>query len=76
MNLFFSFQNKTFKNDQNLLKDKILQERIPDILPPNETYEQQQLYYYANKFWPFKQRALFPIDDVISSKTYNYNNII
>ncbi|CAF2382899.1 unnamed protein product [Rotaria sp. Silwood2] len=55
------------KNDEKILKEKILKERTPDILPPNETYEQQQLYYYANKFWPFKQRASFPIDDIFSN---------
>lgn len=55
------------KNDEQLLKEKLLKERMPDILPPNETHEQRQLYYYANKFWPFKQRASFPIDDIISS---------
>ena len=48
--------------------ERILNERTADILPPNQTYEQRQLYYYANKFWPFKQRAPFPIDDIISSK--------
>jgi hypothetical protein len=56
------------KNDEKFLKEKICKERRPDIISPNETYEQQQLYYYINKFWPFKQRALFPIDDIISSK--------
>jgi hypothetical protein len=48
--------------------DIFLKERQADIKSPNDTYEQQQLYYYANKFWPLKQQALFPIDDIISSK--------
>ncbi|CAF1303005.1 unnamed protein product [Adineta steineri] len=56
------------KNDINELKNRILNERTADILPPNETYEQRLLYNYANKFWPLKQRASFPIDDIISSK--------
>jgi hypothetical protein len=56
------------KNDEKFLKEKIFKERTADIISPNQTYEQQQLYYYANKFWPFKQRASFPIDDIISSK--------
>lgn len=56
------------KNNDEIVKEKILKERIPDILPPNETYEQRRLYYYANKFWPFKQRASFPIDEIFSSK--------
>jgi hypothetical protein len=54
--------------DKNQLTDKISKERSPDIFPPNETYEQRQIYNYANKFWPLKQRASFPIDDIISSK--------
>ena len=53
---------------KTIFKDKIFNERSPDVVPPNETYEQRQLYYYANKFWPLKQRASFPIDDIISSK--------
>ncbi len=55
-------------NDEKYLKEKISRERKADIISPNETYEQQQLFYYVNKFWPLKQRALFPIDDIISSK--------
>jgi hypothetical protein len=54
--------------DETFSKENISKERTPDIISPNQTYEQQQLYYYTNKFWPFKQRALFPIDDIISSK--------
>lgn len=54
--------------DQKSFKDKVFHERPMDILSPNETYEQQQLFNYMNKFWPFKQRALFPIDDIVSSK--------
>lgn len=54
--------------DEKVLKETISKERTPDIISPNQTYEQQQLYYYLNKFWPFKQQALFPIDDIISSK--------
>jgi hypothetical protein len=55
-------------NDQEILKEKISNERTADIVPPNETYEQRQLYYYTNKFWPLKQRATFTIDDIFSSK--------
>jgi len=55
------------KNDEKTLKERIFNERTADIVSPNQTYEQRQLYYYANKFWPFKQRASFPIDDIISS---------
>ena len=56
------------KTDEHMLTEQISKERMPDILPPNQTYEQRQLYNYVNKFWPFKQRASFPIDDIISSK--------
>jgi hypothetical protein len=54
--------------EQNDLKDKISHERKADVISPNETYEQQELFNYVNKFWPLKRRALFPIDDIISSK--------
>ncbi|CAF0901591.1 unnamed protein product [Rotaria sordida] len=62
------------KNDEQILKNKILKERTPDILPPNETHEQQQLYYYVNKFWPFKQRASFPIEDIFSNTRSSFPN--
>ena len=55
-------------NDEKCLKDKISHERKADIVSPNETFEQQQLFNHVNKFWPLKQRALFPIDDILSSK--------
>ena len=48
-------------------KEKTSQQRHVDILPPNETFEQRQLYFYVNKFWPLKQRATFPIDEILSS---------
>jgi ankyrin repeat protein len=50
-------------------KEKSFNERIATISSPNETYEQQQLYYYTNKFWPFKQRATFPIEQILSSRS-------
>ena len=53
--------------DEKCSKEKVSHERPVDIPSPNETYEQQQLFNYINQFWPFKQRALFPIDDIISS---------
>ena len=55
-------------NSDDISKEKILNERIADISPPNETYEQRQLYYYTNKFWPLKQQATFPIDEILSSR--------
>ncbi len=55
-------------NNENILKENILNERIADISPPNQTYEQQQLYYFTNKFWPLKQRATFPIEEILSSR--------
>ena len=61
-------------DDYYYLKDKILNDRKADIISQNQTYEQQQLYNYANKFWPIKQRALFPIDEILSSKTKNKKN--
>ncbi len=61
-------QVNAYLNNENILKDKILNERIADILSPNETYEQRQLYYYINKFLPLKQRATFPIDEILSSR--------
>ncbi|CAF3319754.1 unnamed protein product [Rotaria socialis] len=54
-------------NNDDILKEKILTEHIADIIPPNETFEQKQLYYYINKFWPLKQRATFPIDEILSN---------
>lgn len=55
-------------DDQQSVKDQISKERQADIIPPNQTYDQQQLFYFINKFWPLKQRATFSIDDLISSK--------
>jgi len=57
----------TSLTNENMLKEKILNERIADIPSPNETYEQRELYYYTNKFWPLKQRATFPIEEILSS---------
>ncbi|CAM4741637.1 unnamed protein product [Rotaria magnacalcarata] len=57
----------TSLNNDDILKEKILTEHIADIMPPNETFEQTQLYYYINKFWPLKQRATFPIDEILSN---------
>lgn len=54
-------------NDQEVSREKINNERTAEISPPNETYEQRQLYYYTNKFWPLKQRASFPIEELLSS---------
>ena len=54
-------------NGGNAVKEKILNERTAEIAPPNQTYEQRQLYYYTNKFWPLKQRASFPIEEILSS---------
>ena len=56
-------------NNEQTSKEKILHEHAADLLTPNETYEQRQLYYYINKFWPLKQRATFPIEDILSSKS-------
>ncbi len=57
----------TSLNDENIYKEKIINERIAEISPPNETYEQRQLYYYTNKFWPLKQQASFSIEEILSS---------
>lgn len=57
----------TCLNNEVMLKEKNFNERIVEISPPNETYEQQQLYYYINKFWPLKQEATFPIEEILSS---------
>ena len=53
--------------DENLSK---LNNQITNISSPNQTYEQQKLYDYLNKFWPLKQRASFPIDDILSSEHF------
>jgi hypothetical protein len=53
---------------EETVTEKIFNEKTVDILLPNETYEQRQLYYSTNKFWPLKQRATFPVDDIVSSK--------
>lgn len=62
--------------DENSSKDIVSRERPVEIPSPNETYEQQQVFNYINRFWPFKQRALFPIDDIISSKNLSSNDFI
>ncbi|CAF4138549.1 unnamed protein product [Rotaria socialis] len=62
------------KNNEEIMKEKVVKERTPDIVPPNETHEQRKLYYYANKFWPFKQRASFPIDDIFSNNRTSFPN--
>ncbi|CAF3380512.1 unnamed protein product [Rotaria sp. Silwood1] len=61
-------------NNDDLLKDTFSNERMADISPPNETYEQRQLFYYTNKFWPLKQRATFPIDEVLSNNRSSFPN--
>lgn len=58
-------------NNDDLHQEKILKEHIADISLPNETYELRQMYSYTNKFWPLKQRAAFPIDEILSSKEIN-----
>ena len=65
----------TSLNNENILKENILNEHDADILPPNETNEQQQLYYYTNKFLPLKQRATYPIEEILSSKTKDRREI-
>lgn len=57
--------------EELISKEKSLQQRQVEILPPNETFEQRQLYSYVNKFWPFKQRATFPIDEILSSNLFS-----
>ncbi|CAF2798149.1 unnamed protein product [Rotaria sp. Silwood2] len=61
-------------NNDDILTEKISNERIADISLPNETYEQRQLYLYTNKFWPLKQRATFPIDEVLSNNRSSFPN--
>jgi len=56
-------------DDQQSIKDQLSKERQADVIPPNQTYEQQQLFYFINKFWPLKQRATFSIDDLLSSNS-------
>ena len=58
----------TSLDHEDVFKEKMINERMAEISPPNETYEQRQLYYYTNKFWPLKQRASFPIEEILSSK--------
>jgi hypothetical protein len=58
----------TSLNNEDISKENIVNERDADISSPNETLEQQQLYYYTNKFLPLKQRATFPIEEILSSK--------
>ncbi|CAF1532005.1 unnamed protein product, partial [Adineta ricciae] len=57
--------------DENLSK---LNNQIANISSPNQTYEQQKLYDYLNKFWPLKQRASFPIDDILSNTRSSFPN--
>jgi len=54
-------------NNENVFQEKIFNERTAEILPPNQTYEQRQLYYYTNKFWPLKRQASFSIEEILSS---------
>ncbi len=54
-------------NNENVFQEKISNERTAEISPPNQTYEQRQLYYYTNKFWPLKQQASFSIEEILSS---------
>jgi hypothetical protein len=54
-------------NNENVFQEKIFNERTAEISPPNQTYEQRQLYYYTNKFWPLKQQASFSIEEILSS---------
>ena len=56
------------KNDKQVIKDKYSKVRPSDVPCPNETDEQRQLYSHADQFWPLKQHAAFPIDDIISSE--------
>ncbi|CAF1009149.1 unnamed protein product [Rotaria sordida] len=65
---------ESLNNDNDILKEKISNERIADISLPNETYEQRQLYYYTNKFWPLKQRATFSIDEILSNTRSSFPN--
>ena len=55
--------------DDSRVKEKIQQERSMDFVPPNQTYEQHQVYNYTNKFWPLKYRATFSIDAILSSSS-------
>ena len=59
------------QQDEFITNEKSHQRRQVEIFPPNETYEQRQLYEYANKFWPLKQRASFPIEQILCSKASN-----
>ena len=56
------------KNDKRVLKEKYSKARPSDVTSPNETDEQRQLYSHADQFWPLKQHASFPIDDIVSSE--------
>lgn len=55
-------------HSEEKFREKIYNERVPEIFTPNQTYEQRQLFDYINKFWPLKQRASFPMEALLSSK--------
>lgn len=57
------------KQNDLICAEKSSKQRLMDIFPPNETREQKQLYEYANRFLPLKERASFPLDEILSSKT-------
>ena len=61
--------------DEFISKEKSSPQRHAEILPPNETFEQRQLFFYVNKFWPLKRRATFPIDEILSSKIGRGENL-
>ena len=56
------------KQDDSIFNEKQSKQRTVVIVPPNETFEQRQLYHYANKFLPFKKKASFQFDQILSSK--------
>ncbi|CAF1055365.1 unnamed protein product [Adineta steineri] len=59
-------------NDENILDEKVFNERMVDIPIPNETYEQQQLFYHTNKYLPLKQQATYPIDEILSNNRLTF----
>ena len=65
----------TSVNNEETSKEKLSNQRIAELSPPNETSEQRQLYYYTNKFWPLKQGATFPIEEILSSRSIKENLI-
>jgi hypothetical protein len=56
------------KHDDVITSEKSSKQRAVAVRSPNDTYEQRQLFYHVNKFWPLKQRAAFAIDDILSSE--------